>query len=275
MRASILLLALVACERPSPRVICHNANCIAPSAERDDSLPVLDESLALTYGGLPLVDGVELDTFWFGAESRCLFAHDLDHDTSTSAVVAAQHVADHLASTDRPAWNGERFYVLVELKANVADPYDSFHTPEQRALHAECALDVLDTVLAGARARGHMITVGFLSSAPALLRELVARPRWSAYDSAPDLERMLIGDIFAPYSSVVPELSDYEVPLDGMEFHPDFMTRTREETYRALGLELFQWSFVMTPEAFDSLERWEPAFVLTNEARLVRNWIER
>lgn len=276
MRGSAVVLALVlaACDRPSPLVICHNANCEAPEARLDDTLPALTRSLAKTYNGLPLVDGVELDTFWYGAESRCLFAHDLDNDTTVPATAAAQLVADHLASTERASWNGERFYLLVELKANVASPYDSFHTPEQRALHAECVLDVLDIVLAGARARGHQLTVAFLSSAPPLLRELVARPRWAAYDGATDLERMLVGDIFAPYSGVVPELADYDIPLDGMEFHPDFMTRTRAETYRALGLDLFQWSFVMTSEAFDSLERWEPQFVLTNEAQLVRGWIE-
>src|SRR5512139_622305 len=93
----VVVLALVgACDRPQPLVICHNGNCASPDVSRDDTLSALDESLALTFDGIPAVDGVEWDTFWFGAENRCLFAHDLDGDTMVPASAAAEVVAAHL-----------------------------------------------------------------------------------------------------------------------------------------------------------------------------------
>lgn len=278
MRCSALVataLATAACDRPSPLVICHNTNCAGPDVTRDDSLPALAESLTVSYAGRPAIDGIEWDTFWYGAESRCLFAHDLKHDTSTPALAAAQAIGDYLAGTDQPSWNAERFYVFIELKANVGPSLTDAHTAEQRDLHAECALDALDVIVAGARTRGHALTVGFVSAVPAQHEALIARPRWASYTGATDLELMLVGDIFGPYSSVVPELADYKTPIGAVEFHPDFMTVQHREAYRSLGIDLVQWSFVTTTEAFDSIERWEPRYVLTNEAVLLRRWIER
>jgi hypothetical protein len=269
-----LVFVIGACDRPQPLVLCHNANCVAPDVSRDDTSSALRESLALTFDGAPVIDGIELDTFWFGAESRCLFAHDLDGDTTTSAAAAAQLIADHLATTSRASWNGERFYLFVELKGFVGESFDDRHTPMQRELHADCALDALDIVVAGARSGGHPITVGFISIEPPLLEALTARPRWPTYAAAPDLELMLVGDIFAPFNAIVPTLADYKVPLDAVEFHPRHMNAQHREAYRALDLDLVQWSFVTTTESLQSIERWEPRFVLSNEALLLRRWIE-
>lgn len=269
-----LLLVFGACDRPRPLVVCHNANCVAPDVSRDDTLGALAESLALTYDGAPVIDGVEIDTFWFGAGDRCLFAHDLDGDTSTAASVAAQQIADHLATTSRVSWNGERFYTFIELKGFVGESFDDRHTAAQREMHAECALDALDVVLAGARSGGHPITVGFISIEPRLLEALTTRARWPAYAAQPDLDVMLVGDIFAPFNAIVPTIADYKVPLDAVEFHPRHLNTQHREAYRALGLELVQWSFVTTTESFRSIERWEPRFVLSSEAGLLRRWIE-
>jgi hypothetical protein len=269
-----LVLSLAACDRPRPLVICHNGNCAGPDVERDDTLAALRESLTLTYEGAPVVDGVEWDTFWFGSQDFCLFAHDLDGDIKTPAAAAAQLVADYLALAPRVSYNGERFYAFVELKGFVGESSSDEHTPAQREMHADCALDSLDTLLAGARAGGHPLTVGFISIEPALLEALTERPRWPTYGSEPDLEIMLVGDIFAPFSSIVPTIADYKVPLDAVEFHPRHMNAQHREAYRALGLDLVQWSFVATSESFRSIERWEPRFVLTNQAELVRRWIE-
>lgn len=266
------VLAMAACERPQPLVICHNANCVSPDTSRDDTLSALAESLALGYAGRPVIDGMELDTFWYRAEGRCLFAHDLDGDTLTTPRDAATIIADHLAGTDAPSWNGERFHVFIDLKAHVGPSYDELHSPEELVAHAECALDTVDTIAAGARARGHQLTVGFISGRPRHLEILRASPR---FQPAADVELLLIGDIFAPYSDLVPELADYQVPLDAIEYHPDFMTEVHRETYRALEIDLVQWSFVTTIEAFDAIERWEPSYVVTNEAELMRRWIER
>lgn len=276
MRASAALLAalaLAACDRPNPLVLCHNSNCIGPDTEHDDDLPTMAKSLAQTYDGLPALDGLEIDTLWWGAQSRCLYAHDLPVSNPVAANDAATALANYLASTDRVSHNADRFYMLIELKPNVGESYSDAHSPQQYMQHAQCILDVIDIVLAGARVKGHQISFGVLSSAPEGLRVLASEPRWQALATQPDVQTMLIADIFAPYSSVVPHLSDYSVKLDAVEFHPDFMTAEKREAYRSLGLDLIQWSFVSTSEAFDSIEKWDPPYVLTNDAVLLRRWI--
>ncbi len=276
MRAvcSVALLA-AACSRPDPRLICHNGNCVGPDTTRDDTLAAMTDSLALTYDGLPVLDGIEWDTFWYGAESRCLLAHDLVHDTSVPASAAADLVADYLATHARPSWHGDRFYALIDLKAHVGPSYDDAHTPQQLVDHSDCALDGAARLLAGARAGGHQLTVGFISGKPRHFEVLIDRPQWAQLAAEPDLELMLIGDIFAPYADIVPKLDDFRVPLDGVEYHPDFMTAQHRETYRSLGIELVQWSYVATTEALDAIERYEPHVAITNEAMLLRRWIEQ
>lgn len=281
MRASptalLFGLAIAACDRPSPLLICHNSNCTGPDVSRDDTLPALDEGLQQTYDGLPVLDGVEIDTFWYGAESRCLFAHDPPPPGTAEIPVtdAALHIATYLDSTARPSHNGERFYVFIEIKANVGDAYSDAHTAEQFVEHAECVLDAMSVIAAPARSNGSPITIGVLSSAPEALRVLAARSRWQAYAGDPDVDLMLIADIFAPYSSVVPHLTDYDgVPLDAVEYHPDFMTQGRREAYRSLGLDLVEWSYTTTPESLDALARWNPRFEITNDSLLLRRWIE-
>lgn len=272
----IVALALVAaaCDRHEPLVICHNANCAGPDVTRDDTPEAMRESLALRHDGLPVLDGMELDTFWYGAESRCLFAHDLVNDTTMPASVAADVIAEYLAGTARASWNGERFYVMIELKPQVGASYSDGHTAEQYVDHSECALDAVDRIVEGARAGGHAVTFGFVTADPKHLEVLAARPRWATWEAEPDVELLQIGDIFAPYSSVVPEIADYE-HLDAVEYHPDFMTEPQRETYRSLGIELVQWSLVTTTEALGAIEHWEPKFAITNEASLVRRWAER
>ncbi len=277
MRALCSLLAmtaLAACDRHEPLLICHNANCAGPDTTRDDTLDALQESLALSHDGLPVLDGMEIDTFWYGADSRCLFAHDLMHDTTTPATAAADVIAGYLGTHERASWNGERFYMIMDLKPHVGPAYSDAHTPEQLVDHADCVLELAERILVGARGGGHQVTFGFISAVPRHLEVLRAQPRWRTLAAEPDAQLLVIGDIFAPYSSVVPEISDYE-HLDVVEYHPDFMTVPQRETYRSLGIELMQWSFVTTTEALAALNYWEPAYAITNEALLVRRWAER
>src|SRR5688572_2548703 len=128
MRAACSLVAgaalLGACTRPSPLVICHNSNCASPDTTRDDTLDAMAESFALSFDGKPVLDGMEIDTFWDGAAGECIFAHDLDHDTATPALAAAQAIADHLATSPMPSHNGERFYAFIELKGYVGASFD-------------------------------------------------------------------------------------------------------------------------------------------------------
>jgi hypothetical protein len=276
MRAvcSLVIILLAACDRPSPIVVCHNANCASPDVARDDTLDALTESLALSFDGKPVLDGIELDTFWDGEQARCIFAHDLDRDTSVAVSVAATAVADHLSTTPVVAWNGNRFYVFLELKGYVGDSFDDRHTPEQFIQHAECALDAAETIATGAAAGGHPITIGFIAGVPRHHETLISRPRWDSLRADPNVELILIGDIFAPYSSLVPELSDFKVPLDAVEYHPDYMTTERRSTYESLDIDLVQWSFITTTEAFDAITQWEPTYAISNEALLLRRWIE-
>jgi hypothetical protein len=269
-----LALVLAACERPSPLVICHNANCATNNAELDDTRDALEDSFALVYDGRPALDGMEIDTFWHGAQGRCLFAHDLETPTAIPAFDAAQLIADYLAATPVVSRNSERFYMFIELKGFVGTSFDDRHTPDQFAAHASCALDVANLIALGATMGGHPITIGFIAGVPMHHVTLRDNPRWQTLDDDPNVELKLIGDIFAPYSDLVPELADFKIPLDIVEYHPDYMTAEREETYRSLGLELAQWSYVSTREAFDAIERWEPTFAITNEALLLRRWIE-
>lgn len=116
--------------------------------------------------------------------------------------------------------------------------------------------------------------MGFIAGVPEHLSTLVTRDRWQQYKADPDVQLMLIGDIFAPYSDLVPTLSDFKVPLDAAEYHPDYLTVEQRETYRSLGIKLIQWSYMTTSEALDAIEYWEPEFAITNEAMLLRRWIE-
>jgi len=267
--------ALGACERPSPLVICHNANCKHNDVEHDDTLESLNESLrALTFDGRPVLDGMEWDTFWYGAESRCIFAHDLNGSTSVPVADAADAIGDYLATTPQVGWNGERFYTFIELKGFVGASFDDRHTPDQFVQHANCALDAAKRIAMGAAAGGHPLTIGFVAGVPEHLKTVSMQPDWDLLANMPDVELMLIGDIFGPYSSLVPEISDYKVKLDAVEYHPDYMTAQHRETYKSLGIELVQWSFISTEEAFDAISRWEPKFVISNEAELMRRWIE-
>lgn len=267
------LLALAACERPRPLVICHNGNCISPDVRRDDTVEALQQSLALRYEGLPVLDGVELDLFWYGNGERCIFAHDLAGALDVPAEAAATTIADYLAATPRPSWNGERFYVFFELKGHVGPAFADAHDEAQLVQHAECGLDAMEIVAAGANAGSHQVTIGFTSVAPRLLDALVARPRWPGRGGEPEV--LLVGDIFTLYSAEVPDLADYRVALDAIEYHPDVLTDGHREAYESLGLDLIQWSFTTSVEALDAIERHRPRWVLTNDAVLLRRWITR
>jgi hypothetical protein len=71
--------ALVGCDQPDPLVICHNSNCAEPTdVRRDDTLEGLRASLALEYNGRPVLDGMEMDSFWRASDDKCLYAHDLE-----------------------------------------------------------------------------------------------------------------------------------------------------------------------------------------------------
>src|SRR5205814_1627350 len=138
-----------------------------------------------------------------------------------------------------------------DVKPTVGSSYGDRHTPAQLAAHVSCVLDGAELVAAADA--GQPLTIGFNSAGPELLSALAASPRYAALGQLPDVETMLIADIFAPYADVVPKFEDFSAPLDGVEYHPDFMTQPEYELYTARNLDLVQWSFVATPEAFDAI----------------------
>lgn len=275
-RSSFIALVLVAgCERTQPLVICHNGNCAGDARpSEDDTLEALQASLDLRWEGRPTIDGVELDTMWHRPTQACLFEHgpgiELPPDTVADAGAL---VAAHLALPE-VSWNGERFHVAVELKGYVAKRFD-YHTPEELELHADCALDLYDSLVTAASGR-HRLQIMFESHSVEVLEALVARPRWPGRLDG-DVEVRLGGESGAIWDAVLqnPRLSEYSVRLDTIEYLSGYTFDAQLSAYRSLGVELWLWSNVATPETLAWIERDEPRAVLTSEATLIRRWLTR
>src|SRR5712671_5400467 len=96
----VLVLAAAACNRPTTTVICHNGNCAEPAdPARDDTIGAFQESLALELDGKPVIDGIEIDSFWRGSDDTCIFAHDLDNSENVPAIEPANELATYFART--------------------------------------------------------------------------------------------------------------------------------------------------------------------------------
>jgi hypothetical protein len=286
----VLLLPLVgvaavsmACAPPAqPALICHNSNCVEPAnPDEDDTVPALEASLALEEEGVPLIDGVEIDTFWFGEEARCLFAHDLERPGEYPDVSAATDVLNAWLSTRAAAGQplthrGDAFEVFVELKGHVAREKSARHTPEQRALHAACAVDVLEALAGPAIAGGRTLKVVFTSFDP----DLLVAVHDALVDVAPsNLVEVQLGGLFGippPLDSqTLPVGAFGDVPLDLVSIHPHWVREAATSTFSSQGLEVGYWMFSAVPETLQAIERERPAFVTTSEARLLRAWIDR
>jgi hypothetical protein len=270
----IALLALGACDVPQPVVICHNGNCVEPTnAGEDDTIPALRASLALEYEGKPAFDGVELDSFWRGEDATCLYAHDLDAERLTPALEPAMELAAYFAEPGDITYTGGRFEVSLELKTHVAVSHTARHTPEQRTLHATCAWDMYKVIADGAVANNRDVVVVFSSFEPLLLEELMA----TAPNSRPvPFEYAGILGIPAPLDPQTNELGDYaRVPLSSVEIHDQWIHDAQWEALRSMDVEIVFWMFSATRETFEAIEQYEPAKIVTSEARLMRRWLAR
>jgi len=275
--AATLLAA--ACDRPDALVLCHNANCAGPpDPDRDDTIAALKASLALEYGGRPVIDGIEIDVFWNGARGRCEFAHDVETDRSPAlAVEAAQMIAAGFSRSGPIAWNDERFHVKMEIKDFVGMSRHDHHTAAQRAAHAACTFDLYEIWRDAAIRAGRPIRVIFDSLSPTLLRAVVANPRWPGKHPHADVELALSADFLDPTRTGLgnPTLSEFEgLPLDIVEYHWNWVTDGQYQAWRSMGLETTMWMFSATVEAFDAIETLRPTYILTSEAPLVRRWLE-
>jgi hypothetical protein len=270
---SLLLLALVACDRPSALVICHNANCsdtVDPS--RDDTIEALRDSLAVLDNGRPVIDGVEIDTFWRSADATCLYAHDLETD-QTPALEPTVVLADHFATAPELTHGGGAFQIFVELKSHVSADKTDIHDDAELGLHARCAWDVYTALATAAVANGRDIVVFFSAVNPDLLRAVITeRPantpvpvKFGAFQGVP-----------APLDNQTRPIGDYAgIPLDLVEMHAHWILDAQYEAVRSLGVDLGIFMFSATVETFAVIEQYEPTMIVTNEARLIRRWLDR
>jgi len=275
--AAIALCAATGCDRPNPIVICHNANCAGPvDLSRDDTLPALRESLALTYDGRPAIDGVEIDLVWDAASARCVFAHDPPaSDASPPGAEETTHVlVDYLEGPGEVSWNGDCFYVKIELKGAVARNGRG-HTPSERDLHADCVLEQLALLDDAAARTGRAVEVIFDSADPALLDALRARPTWPPQLASDRVRVRLAADFGAPapFGSDTQPLRGF-ADIDIVEIHPSWLTDAAYQAYVSLGVDLNIWMFSATTETFAAIERFDPEYIGTGEVPLLRRWLE-
>jgi hypothetical protein len=273
--AIAVALALAGCDRPRAILVCHNANCVEPAdPERDDTIDALRESLALEGDdGLPVIDGVEVDTFWRGADNVCLYAHDLDRD-QTPALEPALVLAEYFTRPG-PISHDEAapFQIFLELKSHVSVDKLDRHSPEQADMHAACAWQLYDTIAAAAVASSRQVVVQFSAFNPDLLRAVIARTppvlaipiRYGAIQGVPK-----------PLDNQTFPLDDYaDIPLNVVEFHVHWILDAQYEAVRSQRIPLAVFMFSATSETFAVIEQYEPEFVVTSEARLLRRWLDR
>ena len=271
---SIAVAALLAaCELPQPLVICHNANCGEPTdPERDDTLPAFRESLALELDGRPIIDGIELDSFWRGADDVCLYAHDIaDVREDTPATAPALELAEHFARPGPISFADAPFLVLLELKASVSANNKDRHSPAQRALHARCAWDIYKIVSDAAIAHQRDVVVEFQSFGPELLQAVIDEK--PAQTPTPYTFGAIQG-VPSPFDNQSRPLRDYTgLPLSDIQFHPLWMLDAQYEAALTTGAEISFFWFSTTAEVFAAIRKFRPAAVDTSEARLMRRWL--
>ncbi|HUQ05389.1 MAG TPA: hypothetical protein VM261_22960 [Kofleriaceae bacterium] len=257
--ARVLALgALAACDRPHPLVICHNANCTGDtSPANSDTIPGLQAALALTNDGRRLVDGVELDFLWDAPRERCAFAHDAETAPARADASAA------VAELRRWALFNEGPLIVVIDAKNTGSADD---VPRLAACVADAGAALAFPVLEGELA----FRVYLSSGDPSLLRAIDERlallghtlPLTAGFASP------------APLGNA-PPLSDFaDIPLEGISAHPRWLTDQQVRAFDDAGLDLFLWTHILTTETLDSIDRYEPYAVGTDDVELLRGWID-
>jgi hypothetical protein len=275
MRILLLTAALAGCslqphDAPEPYLTCHNSNCRHSDPVRDDTVEALRESLALELQGRAMIDGTEIDLIWEPRGQRCVFEHDhVDAagapDASVPAAVLAAHLRDRgLLAT----WNGERFFLKLELKPGAA-PDERQLSPEEMEALADCALARSGEVQAAADDAGLALTVLYESQDIPLLRVLRDRPGWRSDLAGRRGPRQFVVN---PYRDVRGLESDVGVvTLNWWEIRDGDYTRFQD--LKADGVDMMMGGFDATEKALGSYEDVSPTYINTNEAPLVRRWI--
>lgn len=282
----LLSCVAVACgpDQPAPRIICHNANCVEPvDPDQDDTIATLTASLALQDDqGKPLIDGVELDTFWYGEQERCLFAHDLNNlESATDAMAPVTLLNAHLAqrAQAQQTRSGQDFSIFIELKGHVGALKTEQHTSAQLAAHASCALSLASALADGALARGQHVEVVFTSFVASLLEALTQDPAWGGLQGRAELSvklGILLG-IPKPLDSQSQPLDRVPatLPLDMVSAHPHWLRRDTLGAIQSQGWALSLWMFNAVPETYDAIWRYQPPYITTSEARTLAGWLDQ
>lgn len=285
---TLALLAATACDDapPQPALICHNANCVEPANPAEDDTPeALSASLALVdTANRPLIDGVEIDTFWFGEESRCLFAHDLaDPETSQDVDVAFDLISAHLLerrSSGAPLTRtAARFSIFIELKGHVGPAKSEKHSPEQRIQHAECAASLGLELAQHATQHDYPLEIVYTSFDAGLLEALSTR---DVYDrlrqNGSTITKLgyLVG-VPAPLDSQSKPLDTIPkgLDIDVLSAHPHWTRHPTLEAAESMGWELSLWMFTVVPETFDAISTYNPHYVTTSEANVLSGWLDQ
>lgn len=281
---AIAAIAVPGC-RPDtkPLVICHNANCVEPAnPDEDDTAAALTASLALQDDDdVPLIDGVEIDTFWNGAEARCLFAHDLAGSDEPDAVAAVDvinaHLSERFARGAPLTHSGESFMLFVELKGHVGEAKSDKHSDEEQALHAGCAVDVFEAFAGPAVAEARPARVVFTSFEPALLGAVQdALDARAVNEPLVPVRLTALFGIPPPLDSQTLPIADFgDVDLGGVSIHPQWTRTTSQASFDSLGLDVGYWMFSAVPETLAAIDAHQPSFVTTSEATFMRRWLDR
>ncbi len=272
--AALLLLALAGCDRPQPLLICHNSNCAGPlDLSRDATLDALHESLALRFHGRPAIDGTEIDILWDSADARCVFEHEPgEREAPPDAEQATRAIIAHLEQPGDVSWNRAVFYVKIELKRPIAR--SGAGADPDLAPYADCALAQLALLDEAAARTGRSVEVIFHSSIAELLDALRARPGWPTA-TASEHARVVLSAGFTtpqPFGEASP-LRDFS-DVDIIDFQLMWITDAAYNAYLSLGVRLNLGMYSATTETFNAIERFDPDFVGTGEALLLRSWLE-
>ena len=267
--SAALASALGGCDRPDVAVVCHNANCTSASDPADDdTVAALTASLAMTADGQSVVDGVEIDLLWSGRTRACLFAHDHSQPNPETADAAGELIAAHLERGNAAArWP---FLLKLELKAEV-DEHGSPHSDVELNEHAACALGVFHTVSAAAERSGGALEVYFDSESPELLRELAHDPEWPTLARPQVLVKLSAAFTVPGVTSA--KLGDFEMALDAVSVHPDWIMNAERSLLRARNIEITLWSRTVGARQLRAIADIEPRFVSTSDALRLRRWL--
>ncbi|MBA3397865.1 MAG: hypothetical protein H0T89_34900 [Deltaproteobacteria bacterium] len=287
----LLAITLVGCglagcgvmpvERPQATLVCHNANCAgATEPTADNTLAALDASLALQYRGRPAIDGMEVDTLWDRSRSTCIFAHHFGQLAGPPALGmdAAERVATHLLQSGPVSWSGDRFFIKIELKAEVLIDGTS-HSDEEVGHHLACVFDMADRIIAAARQNSIALELGFDSEKVSLLRAITKHARWPGKEPFEDVSLRLIANVASQglEPTDLPSLQGDSTSegVDVLAFHATRIPTKVVDDYAALGATLMLWMQDAAPETLDAMRTYEPRYVVTNEATLFRRWGEQ